>query len=184
MLVIVVGSVLAGGCAPIPSVGQETVSVPAESAVTAPEMGALAPELALRQLENGTPGSAVKLSALRGSPVILNFWATWCQPCRQEFPELDAVYRKYRETEQLQVIGVNVQDLATPQQVQAFIGEMGVLFPVWLAGAGNSSAEQAYDIKALPTTVFIDRSGVIRQIRIGGPLTRDYLEQQLTKIVE
>jgi thiol-disulfide isomerase/thioredoxin len=155
----------------------------AESAVAAPEMGALAPEISLRQLENGSPGPAVTLSALRGRPVVVNFWATWCQPCREEFPELDAVYRQHRETAGLQVIAVNIQDGSTPEQVQAFIGETGVLFPVWLTGAGDLSVERAYQIQAMPTTVFIDRAGIIRQIRIGGPLTRAYLEEQLKKIL-
>lgn len=182
ILILLAVSVLLGACASSPLVATQTVATPAGSAVIAPEMGALAPEITLQKLENGTRGTDVKLSDLRGRPVILNFWATWCQPCRQEFPELDAVYRKYRETDQLVVIGVNVQDGSSPEQVQAFIGEMGVLFPIWLEGPEDYSVDKSYDLKALPTTVFIDRTGVIRQIRIGGPLTGEYLEQQVGKI--
>jgi thiol-disulfide isomerase/thioredoxin len=149
---------------------------------TAPEMGSTAPEITLQKLENGQVGKAVKLGDLRGSPVIVNFWATWCEPCRAEFPEFDAVYREYRESRRLQVIGVNVQDGSTPEQVQAFIANMGVIYPIWLTGPEDYRVEKAYKIQAMPTTVFIDRRGVIRQIRIGGPLTREYLQQQLEKI--
>lgn len=144
------------------------------------EMGALAPEIVLPKLENGQPGAVVKLSELRGKPVVLNFWATWCKPCREEFPALDEVFREYRATRDLQVIAVNVQDVATTETMQQFVADTGVLFPIWLDAEGVTN--RAYNIKALPTTVFIDRSGVIRQIRLGGPLTREYIEAQLTKI--
>lgn len=148
----------------------------------APEIGATAPEISLSQLENGSVGSHVTLGALRGHPIVVNFWATWCQPCKEEFPVLDAAFRKYRQADDLHVIGINIQDGSTPEQVQAFIGEMGVLFPIWLTGQEDFSVEKAYKIQAMPTTVFIDRTGIIRQIRIGGPLTEAYLEQQLEKI--
>lgn len=149
----------------------------------APEMGARAPEIALQQLENGQVGKAVKLSELRGRPTIINFWATWCRPCREEFPVLDEAYRAYRESDQLQVIGVNIQDGSSPEKIQAFVGETGILFPIWLTGPEDFSVEKTYNIRALPTTVFIDRNGVIQQIRIGGPLTREYLQEQLKKIL-
>lgn len=132
------------------------------------------------QLENGRVGSERKLSALRGKPIVLNFWATWCGPCKTEFPVLDEAFRKYRTTNDLQVIAVNVLDTAPPETIQQFLADTGVIFPVWLDA--NDNANRLYAIQALPTTVFIDRNGVIQQIRIGGPLTREYVEQQLNKI--
>ena len=152
----------------------------AQSAPVAVEIGAIAPEIAVRKLENGQPGEVVSLHNLRGHPIILNFWATWCEPCQEEFPALDAVYRKYRESKQLEVIGLNVQDPSGLDRVQAFLGQTGVIFPIWLGT--DAGVDRTYHVKAMPTTVFIDRSGVIRQIRIGGPLTQDSLEQQLGKI--
>ena len=153
--------------------------IPPASHIAA-EIGARAPEIILPQLENGRAGVEMKLSALRGKPLVLNFWATWCEPCKTEFPVLDETFRKYRATKDLQLIAVNVQDAATPETVQQFLADTGVIFPVWLDANGN--ANRAYNIQALPTTVFIDRDGVIQQIRIGGPLTREYVEQQLNKI--
>ncbi len=146
----------------------------------AAEIGAGAPEIDLAQLENGRVGQPVRLSALRGKPIVLNFWATWCEPCKTEFPVLDETFRKYRAPNDLQVIAVNVQDVASPETIQQFLADTGVIFPVWLDA--NGEANRAYNIQALPTTVFIDRNGVIRQIRIGGPLTREYVAEQLNKI--
>lgn len=175
LIALIFGVVIIGGYLLSTHISPDTPPV-------APEMGSTAPEISLQQLENGQAGKAVKLSDLRGEPVVVNFWATWCEPCRAEFPEFDAVYREYRESKQLQVIGVNVQDGSTPAQVQQFIAAMGVIYPIWLTGPEDYSVEKAYKIQAMPTTVFIDRRGVIRQIRIGGPLTREYLQEQLEKI--
>jgi thiol-disulfide isomerase/thioredoxin len=165
-LVIVIVAVWPEGAGPPPPV--------------AAEIGATAPEITASRLENGAAGPTVTLSELRGRPVIVNFWATWCEPCRTEFPALDTVYRKYRQDNQLEVVAVNVQDPAEPEALQSFLGEMGVIFPVWL-GSGTG-IDRTYNVQAMPTTVFIDRSGVIRHIRIGGPLDREYLEQELSKI--
>jgi len=151
-----------------------------ELAPTTARVGGRAPEIAAARLENGQPGKKVSLSALRGRPVLLNFWATWCRPCRAEFPALDAAYRQHKDSHQLQVIGVNVQGDLGPQKVQEFLGEMGTIFPIWLTL--DSSVEEAYNIKALPTTVFIDREGIIRDIVLGGPITPEYLEKELEKI--
>lgn len=93
---------------------------------------------------------------------------------------LDEAFRQYRTSKDLQVVGVNVQEIATPEAMQRYIAETGILYPVWLDS--NGDANRVYNIKALPTTFFIDREGVIQQIRLGGPLTREYLEKQLEKI--
>lgn len=150
----------------------------------APQVDATAPDISIPQLDNGTAGPRVSLSSLRGHPVILNFWATWCQPCLAELPALDAVYRKYHASNGLQVIGVNVQDGSTPAQIASFTNKLNVTFPIWLSGATDYNVEVTYKIQGMPTTAFIDRSGVIRQIRIGGPMTQAYLEGQLDKLIQ
>lgn len=150
------------------------------STPTKAELNQRAPEIRLPILENGKPGRFESLDALRGRPVVLNFWATWCAPCRAEFPALDAAYRKYRDDKGLVVIGVDVQGDLGPQKVQEFIGEMGVIFPIWLTT--DYGVEDAYRIQALPTTVFIDRQGIIRQVKIGGPLSLEAIEKELEKI--
>lgn len=152
----------------------------AQAAPSVARAGSRAPEIVVVALENGQPGKPVTLSALRGRPVVLNFWATWCAPCRAEFPTLDAAYRKHKDTHRLELIGINVQGDLGPQKVQEFIGQMGTSFPVWLTL--DLSVESAYHIQALPTTVFIDRDGIVRDIIIGGPMNADYLEKELARI--
>lgn len=143
-------------------------------------VGSPAPEITATLLENGQSGKQVNLSTLRGHPTVLNFWATWCVPCRAEFPVLDAAYRKHKDTDQLQVIALQVQGDQGSDKAQEFIGEMGTSFPIWLTL--DSGAEDAYHVQAIPTTVFIDRNGVIQDIIVGGPMTAEYLEKELIKI--
>ncbi len=143
------------------------------------QVGAPAPDITLAQLENGAPGEKIALSSLRGHPVILNFWATWCVPCRAEFPAMDAKFREYKDSKKLLVIGVDVGG-EPAADIQRFIGETGVSFPVWLDS--QDAANRVYHIQALPTTFFIDRNGIVKDIKIGGPMTTDYLESELKQI--
>lgn len=183
-LVVMIGIVLAGGYFLSTLVVPDNATPVAPGADSAPAVGSPAPDIRVQQLERDSAGTYVSLSSLRGHPVILNFWATWCQPCLAELPALDAVYRKYKESSGLQVIGVNVQDGSTPAQISTYIRGLGVTFPIWLSGAADYNVESTYKIQAMPTTAFIDRSGIIRQIHIGGPMTQTYLEQQLDKITK
>ncbi len=146
----------------------------------AARVGAFAPEITLAKLQNGKPGDRVALSTLKGHPLVVNFWATWCVPCRQEFPAIEAKYLQYKDSQQLVVIGINAQSDAGPDAAQRFVNDLGATFPIWLDSDG--SAEQAYDIAALPTTIFIDRQGVIQDIVPGGPMTPDYLDRELHKL--
>lgn len=143
-------------------------------------VGQVAPEIKVRQLENGKPGPTVSLSSLRGQPVVVNFWATWCVPCRAEFPALDSAFRQYKDSKQLAVIGVNTQGEDSGADAQQFLGEVGATFPIWMAN--DTSLEDSYRLAALPMTVFIDRDGIVRDVVIGGPMTEDFIQQELQKI--
>lgn len=143
-------------------------------------VGQVAPEIKVRQLENGKPGATVSLSSLRGKPVVVNFWATWCVPCRAEFPALDSAYRQFKDSKQLAVIGVNTQGEDSGADAQQFLGEVGATFPIWMTN--DTSVEDSYRLAALPMTVFIDRDGIVRDVVIGGPMTSDFIQQELQKI--
>lgn len=102
-------------------------------------------------------GAKVKLSDLKGKPVVLNFWASWCGPCRKEMPDLETVYQTYKD-QGVQVVGVNVGD--SKVAVANFTSQVKTTFPVWLDT--KEEAQQAYKILPIPATFFIDRNGTIR----------------------
>ena len=138
----------------------------------APHVGAPAPDFSLLTVENGKP---VRLADLRGHIVVLNFWATWCLPCRTEMPALDQAQRNMPDAV---VLGVNQQEGA--ETVGRFLREQGLDFAVVLDTAGE--VNRLYRVLALPTTYFIDRDGVIREVVYGGPLTRALIESKVAGI--
>jgi thiol-disulfide isomerase/thioredoxin len=137
----------------------------------APAVGHPAPEVSLTTVA----GETFTLSALRGKPVVLNFWATWCPPCRAELPELQAAHERYAG----QVIIAGVNQAEPPASVAAFAGQVGLSFPLPLDVRGDVS--RRYAVRSLPTTFFIDRTGVIRRIQ-SGPVTEATLAQALQTI--
>ena len=138
-------------------------------------VGSAAPEIDVRKLD----GAQFQLSALRGRPVVMSFWGTWCPPCREEFPMLAELYRKHHGTG-LEVVGVNQRDqeLRT-SDVQHFVDELAIPFTVVIDPRGRS--RRNYRLFGLPTTVFVDTGGVIRHV-ISGPLGREQLGLGLASI--
>jgi cytochrome c biogenesis protein CcmG/thiol:disulfide interchange protein DsbE len=125
--------------------------------------GQLAPDFTL----NTPDGKTVKLSSLRGQPVLINFWATWCAICRSEIPALEQAYQSYRDRGVV-LLGVDVrEDAAT---VQTFAAQTGMTFP--LAVDADGAVSDQYQVRGIPTTVIVDASGVVRARRLG-PLTPD-----------
>ncbi len=134
--------------------------------------GQLAPDF---EMQFGD-GSRSRLSDWVGKPVVLNFWATWCAPCREEMPEFVAAFDRYQD-DGLVILGVNAQETAS--QAAEFMAEYGVDFPVALDTRGD--VQQLYNVRGLPTTVFIDREGRIVE-RWAGLLTEPVLEEFLAEI--
>ena len=123
-------------------------------------IGDRAPDFELRSLD----GSHVKLSDLRGQPVLLNFWATWCTPCVVEMPWLVSIDQQYR-VQGLRVIGVSMDDSGATQKVAAFAKEKGVKYPVAL---GTPSTADAYGgVRFMPQSFFIDVDGKITKTTVG-----------------
>lgn len=137
--------------------------------------GTVAPEVDLRTIG----GERFQLSSLRGRPVVMTFWGTWCPPCRKEFPELASLYREFHQGG-LEVVGVNQRDQeVSTGEVQRFVTELAATFPIVLDTRGRS--RRAYRLIGLPTTVFIDKTGVIRQV-VSGPVSTDILDAGLELI--
>lgn len=149
---------------------------PAQGATqTAARTGLLAPDFELETLSGGN----VRLADLRGSPVIVNFWASWCPPCRKEMPAFQRVYQEYAMSG-LQILAVNAIAQDSLEAARGFTQEYGLSFPIPLDV--QSTALEAYRISAFPTTFFIDRQGIIRKIVIGEvsePLLRAQVEELL-----
>lgn len=107
-------------------------------------------------------GQNIKLSELRGQVVLLNFWASWCGPCRQEMPLLEQMYQRYRALG-FTILGVNVEeDASTAKKV---LKEMAVNFPVLFDG--DNTVSKLYKIKGMPSTVIVDRDGNLRHAHSG-----------------
>lgn len=130
----------------------------APASFAAPTIGADAPDFALRSLA----GENFRLSEHLGDVVILNFWATWCGPCRQEMPLLDEIYLKYRRAG-LVVFSVNIDDEVEPAAEMA--KTLGVSYPVLLDQ--RKDIAKAFAIGNLPVTVLVDRAGVVRYVSDG-----------------
>ena len=130
----------------------------------APQVGAEAPDFTLIDLS----GKPVKLSSLRGRPVLVNFWATWCPPCRAEIPTLVQAYTETRsadgKTGPYEILGVATQ--SDPSTVKAFVEELGINFPI-LRDTDNRVTSDLYHVVPIPTSFFIDKDGIIRYIQIG-----------------
>ncbi|MBB6447389.1 redoxin domain-containing protein [Bacillus benzoevorans] len=113
-------------------------------------IGVKAPDFELENLS----GEKVKLSDYRGKKVILNFWATWCPPCKEEMPAMEKFYQKAGDD--VEILAVNID----PQyNVQEFIDKMGITFPILLDK--NDKVNSAYLIMTIPTTYFINEDGLI-----------------------
>jgi len=140
------------------------VSASGPSALPNPQIGFAAPDFTLDTLDGGT----ITLSELRGQPVLINLWASWCPPCRAEMPALDTVYRKYREAGFV-VLAVNTTFQDSEADARAFAQNLGLTFPILLDRDG--AASRRYQLQALPTSFFVGRDGTIRDIVIGGPMS-------------
>jgi peroxiredoxin len=139
----------------------------------APIKGHPAPDFALPTLD----GQTIRLSDYKGQPVLVNFWATWCGPCRAEFPDFQKAW--VDNADNLVIIGVNNTSTDLKDQVPAFVDEFGVTFPIVLDESGDTA--KAYNILGLPTTIFIDRNGVVNEV-FTGPLNKAYIETKLPEL--
>ncbi len=138
--------------------------------VTAGVMSGEAPDFTLKSHS----GKNIRLSELRGEVVLINFWASWCGPCRQEMPLLDELHNKYKPLG-FTVLGVNVEQ--DPYQARKLLKDMPVSFPVLFDD--SSVVSRQYDVVAMPSTVLVDRSGNMRYLHKGYKpgLEEVYLEQ-------
>jgi cytochrome c biogenesis protein CcmG/thiol:disulfide interchange protein DsbE len=127
----------------------------------APKVGSAAPGFTLRRLGGG---GSVSLASLRGKPVVLNFWASWCDPCKAEAKALEADWSRYGS--RVQFVGVDYHDLAS--DARRFVAVHGLSFPMLQDGSGTVTG--AYGISQVPETYIVSRDGRV-VAHIAGPIT-------------
>ncbi|HVG99716.1 MAG TPA: TlpA disulfide reductase family protein [Miltoncostaeaceae bacterium] len=160
---VAVVAALAAGCAGL-GLGDEAKVIP-------PEQRHPAPAFTVPDLDGA---GEVSLADYRGTPVVLNFWASWCDPCQQETPALVAFSKERRD---VQVVGLAVNDRGSKSR--AFARKYGVHYPLGVDGDGDTIAK--YGANGLPVTVFIDADGRIAQTSFGA-LTQQQFEGYADKI--
>ena len=138
------------------------------------ELGNSAPDFTLPDLD----GNTVRLSDFRGKVVFLNFWATWCPPCRAEMPDIEKVHQKYKDQDVV-VLGIDLRENAST--VRAFVEGGGYTWAFLLDTTGEVGS--MYRVSAIPTSYFVDKKGVIRAVAIGG-MTGATMEAKLAQAMQ
>ena len=144
------------------------------SAPSVARVGEPSPDFKLQNLD----GQSISLSDLRGKPVLLNFWATWCLPCRIEMPYIQQVYEEW-SGKGLVVLAVNIGE--SPSKVKRFLQTYNLSLPVLLDP--KQSAARKYNVPPIPTSFFIDKDGTIQVKIIGTFLSKEAIEKYLNKII-
>jgi peroxiredoxin len=129
-------------------------------ALRAPAIGAPAPAFTAHDMN----GAAVSLADLRGKVVVLNEWATWCGPCRDEMPQLEELHRKYA-SKGVMLIGVSIDAAGMGAEVSDFARDHGMTYPIWLDPDNDFTLKFA--TVGVPETFVVDREGIIRWRRMG-----------------
>ncbi len=141
------------------------------AAALLPEVDSPAPDFTLSNLD----GDSLNLAGLRGQNVLINFWATWCGPCRLEMPMLEAASKKYAPD--LVVLAVNIGE--EPWRVKKFVYELGLSFEILMDE--DNQVQNLYRVQAYPTTYLIDAGGVVRAQHVG-LLSESQLEKYLERV--
>lgn len=158
---------------PTDSADSRSITLLSQPSGPAPRVGEPAPDFRLV----GFDGATVQLSELRGRPVWITFWATWCPPCRAEAPEIQATHERYGDV--LVILAVNIgQD---PDTVMGYTERTGVTFPVLFDATTEVAAR--YRVRGIPTHFFIDADGILRDWKIGG-MNQKEMDRRLATVLE
>jgi len=161
--------------------------------IPSPREGFLAPDFTLDLLTGGEmtlseqkgkvvlTGGEMTLSEQKGKVVIINLWASWCPPCKAEMPALQEVYLANRDRG-LEVLAVNTTYQDQESAAAAFVQDFNLTFPILLERTGDVARQ--YQLRAMPSTFFVDREGVIRKVIIGGPMSEVTLQTAVEELLQ
>jgi cytochrome c biogenesis protein CcmG, thiol:disulfide interchange protein DsbE len=138
-------------------------------------VGTPAPDFELKTVE----GKTYKLSDLKGKPVMLNFWATWCPPCRAEMPIMEAVYKEY-EAQGFVILAINLGE--SDVAIKSFRDRLGLTFPIVVDK--DDKVTRMYDIVPLPTSYFVDKDGIVQGKWTGEVRSVNQLKELLKPIMQ
>src|SRR5712692_160228 len=154
-----------------------TAAGPLSAQTSSPQRdtGAAAPDFTLPTLA----GDSASLSDYKGRPLLLNFWASWCTPCRGEMGDIIAAYNAHKD-QGLQVLAINLTDQEHMSDVRKFVEELRMPFPVLLDHKGK--VRKSYALRGVPTSVFVDAQGIVRLVN-PGPITSEMIRRGLAEIL-
>lgn len=159
------------GCSSKGSVEEET------TAETTEEQSDELPDFKVYDMD----GNAVTLYESFGKPLVVNFWATWCPPCKAEMPYFDELYKEYGDRVDFMMVNITDGQRDTTASVKAFIGSNKYSFPVYCDS--EMSAAMAYGVNSIPMTLFIDSEGELINYKVGA-ISESALESMLLKMTE
>jgi len=145
--------------------------------IRAPQVGFSAPDFTLQTSE----GESYKLSELRGNAILVNFWASWCPPCRSEMPAMKRVYEDFQD-QGFVVLAVNSTHQDNLGDAIAFAQDLNLTFPILLDRDGTAGS--SYAVRSLPTSFFIDPDGIIHDVVVGGPMSEALLRIRTEQLLE
>lgn len=157
----------------LPTLRPSSGATRSTSSTPAPIVGAPAPDFTLKN----TKGQNITLSSFKGQPVLINFWATWCVPCRVEMPAIEAAYQKYK-SQGFAVLAVDADE--TLQEVTDFVNGIGLTFEILMDP--GLTVNDMYRVRAYPSSFFVDGEGMIVALQIG-QMSESQLSDNLARIL-
>ena len=148
----------------------------ANAGIPAPQAGFLAPDFSLPTLD----GDEITLSELQGQAVLVNIWASWCSPCRQEMPAMERIFLEFQD-KGFTILAVNAANQDSRDEAVAFVEEFGFSFPILFDVDGFVSEQ--YQVRALPSSFFILPDGSIQEVVIGGPMAEALLQTRVESLL-
>ena len=145
--------------------------------IPAPQKGFIAPDFSLEIASGGQ----ADLGQFRGQPVLINFWASWCPPCRAEMPALENVYQEY-QSQGLVILAINATNQDSAEEAISFAQSLGLSFPILFDTSGEVSRQ--YKVQALPSTYLVNAQGEIQDIIVGGPMSEALLRIRVGELIE